>query len=189
MYLTCKVHPASVENNDFHHTLRFAREFRKLFHNLVCLEDIDRIKDTRLLKVLDYIQNNYQKNISQSDAAQHAGFTPSTLSRVIRQQTFRTFTEILNEVRIAHTVKLIWETDEPLECVAFDCGFGTGRTFTREFRQHTGFTPSDFRVICNKLSRIDMDGNTTHFLRYDEIGGYRQAGNEINHYRSAAIGY
>lgn len=186
MHVLCEIE-ASTEAV-FHLTHQFTRNFTELLQLLTQIEDKYRIKDKRLQKAMNYIRTNYQNNIVQSELARHVGLAPSTLARMFKELTFHTFKQILNEMRVVQAVTMIWETNESLENIAFDCGFGTNRTFTREFRQNTGFTPADFRDICNKSMHIDTDSKTFS-LRYDEKSGYTKAGNEINHYRSVVAAY
>lgn len=186
MHVLCEIE-ASTEAV-FHLTQQFTRNFTELLHLLTQIDDKYRMKDKRLLKAMHYIRTNYQNNIVQSALARHVGLAPSTLAQKFMELTHRTFKQILNEVRVAKAVTMIWETNESLENIAFDCGFGTGRTFTREFRQNTGFTPSDFRDICNRSLQIETDSKTFS-LRYDEMSGYTKAGDEINHYRTVVAAY
>ena len=67
----------------------------------------------------------------------------------MKKKILCTFREILYKVRFSHAIKMMIETDELLESIAFSCGFGTRRTFNREFRQFTGFVPSEFRNLYN----------------------------------------
>lgn len=188
MNVPCRIHPAVVDETNYYHSDQLACDFREMLKHLSLIEEKYHIKDKRIMKALEYIRANYQKNILQSEVAIWVRLTPSKFAKKLKEQTFLTFTEILITERIAHGVKLIWETNEPLELIAFDCGFGTGRTFTRDFRQFTGFTPADFRDMCSK-QMIHREGGNMQYLYIDEKCGCRQAGNETNHYRSVPIVY
>lgn len=196
MDTSCRLHPAEADEYELKQIEAFSRDFSEMLAHLTHIDAYDYVNDKRLQKALEYIEKNYQQTIIQSEVAELIGLTPSQLAKLLREQTHMTFTEILNEVRVAHAATLICETNDSIELIAFDCGFGTGRTFTREFRQFTGFTPADFRDMYKKIMQAGsfarpfippVTGEKTRNSHNDERGGYRNAGNELCHYRSMVL--
>ncbi|OJV38375.1 MAG: hypothetical protein BGO29_15540 [Bacteroidales bacterium 36-12] len=156
--------PIPFEKDEMSVKTYFELEFRKLYANLTYLENLKLIKDKFVQKALDYIFQNYQDNIELKNLAAHVGLSPQRISQKMKKKTLCTFREILYKVRFSHAIKMMIETDELLESIAFSCGFGTRRTFNREFRQFTGFVPSEFRKLYNTHELIFVQKNK--FLTY-----------------------
>lgn len=182
MNVPCKQQLAVADAFSPYQTQHFASDFHDYLYDLIHVADTYQVIDIHILIALDYIREHYRDQIEHREVARLVGLTPYSLSKLFKKLTYLTFTQVLNEVRIAHAVELIWTTNENLETIAYDCGFGTGRTFTREFRMCTGFTPADFRELCSRsiLRKVERKGGA---LSIDEVAGNRQAGNENNHYR------
>ncbi len=145
------MYPVVADEYDLKQISAFAHDSREIFAYLTQINAYDYVNDKRLRKALEYIKTNYQQTIIQAEVARYVGLTPSKLAKLFREQTYMTFTQIVNEVRVAHAAALIYKTNDSLEVIAFNCGFATERTFTREFRQCIGFTPVDFRDSCKRL--------------------------------------
>lgn len=160
----------------------FSTSFGELLNRLLYIDDNYGTRDRRILSILNFFRTNFRDVIVPSEIAWNVGLTTYSLSRLFRAQTSRTFTDLLTEVRVKSAARMIWETDEPIENIAYDCGFGTGRSFTREFRKYTGFTPSDFRVHCLRLLRFYSENNHAEAFSAGTYG-YNKADNEVYHYR------
>lgn len=186
MNVFCKQQLAVADAYSSYQTQHFSRVFQHLLYELIHVADTYQVTDKHILIALNYIREHYRDQIEHKEVARFAGLTPYSLCKLFKKLTYLTFTQILNEVRIAHAVALIWTTNENLETIAYDCGFGTGRTFTREFRMCTGYTPADFRELCSTYLLREVEGKAGG-ISVDEVTGYTQAGNEDNHYRSVAV--
>lgn len=186
MNVYCKQQLAVGAAFSHYQTQYFTRDFQCYRYNLMHVTETYQVTDIHLQKALNYIREHFRNQIEHKEVARMAGLTPSSLSKLFKKMTCLTFTQILNEVRIAHSVKLIWTANENMETIAYDCGFGTGRTFTREFRMCTGYTPVDFRTLCRRCI-VSEEERKEGALSMDETAGYTQAGNENNHYRSSIL--
>lgn len=176
----------------------FFRDFCDVVAYTMHINAYDRVCDDRLIMALDYICANFSQSVIQAEVACRVGLTSSSFAKLLKEQSYMTFTEILNEVRVAHAVMLICNTNDSLESIGYDCGFGTRRTFNREFRQFAGYTPVDFRALFRKFLRAgaierpfmpQLEGEKRRLVLPVEKGGNRIAGNELNHYRTLSIAY
>ena len=52
--------------------------------------------------------------------------------------------------RITAAKKLLASSDMPVSRIAASCGFSDHSNFSREFRQETGISPTEFRNIYKK---------------------------------------
>lgn len=104
------------------------------------------LRETPLFSLLSYISQNYQHACSLSLAAGKLGYDYAYLSRMFKQKTGISFTEYLNQFRISQAAYLLSNTSESISAVAFLCGYGTIRSFNRNFKTLTGTTPQKYRA-------------------------------------------
>ncbi|MDR1190096.1 MAG: helix-turn-helix transcriptional regulator, partial [Verrucomicrobiales bacterium] len=67
-------------------------------------------------------------------------------SRLIRERTGRSFSELLRQCRVELAAKLLQDTERPLVDIAGECGFCDQSYFTHVFQQAKGQTPRQFRA-------------------------------------------
>ena len=78
---------------------------KDIYLNLIIdLNDYRSIKTSNkqelINKILDYIQDHYMETISLSTVARTVFLSPSYLSTLITNETGKSFTDIVNEIRI-----------------------------------------------------------------------------------------
>ncbi|HHH75729.1 MAG TPA: helix-turn-helix domain-containing protein [Phycisphaerae bacterium] len=93
----------------------------------------------------EYIADNCHLNISRDDVAEVVGLSGSHFSRLLRQQTGRNFTEILNRLRVTKSAQLLRRSDQPIAQVAQEAGFRDQSYFTKVFHRYMKTTPRKFR--------------------------------------------
>ena len=101
--------------------------------------------DGRMPGIIAHIQENFTDSLSVPQAAKKAGLTPNAFCRYFKQQTRRTFTEVVNEIRIKETCRLLSETKASVTEICYACGFGNLAHFHSEFKKHINLTPLKFR--------------------------------------------
>ena len=96
--------------------------------------------------VRNYIEQNYYKKVSLTDAAANVYLSPSYLSKLIKLRTGQSFRHLVNMVRIGEAVRLLETTDKTLAEIAFLTGFEDHSYFTKVFYKHMQMNPSDYRA-------------------------------------------
>jgi len=99
----------------------------------------------RINHIFEYVQTYFQENISLDDISSEVNLTPPAFCRFFKRMTHLTFTEFLNEYRIAHACKLLQQEDMLIVDIADNCGFQTLSHFNKKFLKITGLTPSHFK--------------------------------------------
>jgi AraC-like DNA-binding protein len=99
----------------------------------------------RIEKAFTYIHQNYKVNISLADIAKEISMSEISCSRFIKKRTGRTFTEILNDIRMGYASRLLIDTTFSIAEVSFQCGFNNLSYFNRVFRRKHKCTPVEFR--------------------------------------------
>lgn len=122
---------------------RRAEEVRPLQAHPLPLQLSNRSK--RLDALLEWIQENYSKNIAVEMAARKLHISAGSFSRSFQRRVGRSFTQYVNDVRIANACLLLSETDKPISNVSEACGFNAFSNFSEQFRKRLGMTPRQYR--------------------------------------------
>jgi AraC-like DNA-binding protein len=97
-------------------------------------------------KALDFMRRNLHRDISRDEVARHAGISPSHFSRMLKERTGRSFTELLRQCRVDLACNLLRNSEQSLAEITDHCGFCDQSYFTRVFQDVKGVTPKQFRT-------------------------------------------
>lgn len=99
----------------------------------------------RLQDVLNYVMNNFDKDIKLNTVANLAFMTPNAFCRFFKQRTNKTFFQFLIELRIAHACQLLSSNkDMDINQIAENSGFRSISNFNRKFKELKNTTPSSY---------------------------------------------
>ncbi len=132
---------------------------------LLCLDGIDHLQLQHLLLELvshqkqktyihsprwvillnELLHEKWNEPIALEEISKHVGAHPVTISKNFRKYFHCTLGEYKRKLKIERTIDLIKYTSLSLSEIAFYCGFTDQSHFTRNFKQHTGFLPRDYR--------------------------------------------
>lgn len=127
------------------------------------MEDFqDRI---RIQQIQNYIQANYQSQISLNDLADRLYLSNAYLSKYVKKHLGMTFMEYLNNVRLFHAVDELLYTKKNITRIALDNGFPTSAAFTKAFREVYREAPSEYR---KKMQKEENPGETQTELAESE---------------------
>ena len=104
----------------------------------------------RLEKILNYINENYDKEINLGLAAQKFYMNTSYFSDYFKKNKGINFTVYLAKVRINKAVRLLTETDISTTEIAFSCGFNNITSFYNTFKNIIGMSPGDYKKNSTK---------------------------------------
>ena len=85
-----------------------------------------------------YIENNYDKDISLSDIAEHIKISESWCSRQFKKETGKGIVEYLNDIRIDRATELLKNTDYATKEICTAVGYKSQNHFCTMFKKHTG---------------------------------------------------
>lgn len=94
---------------------------------------------------VDYIEANYDRDLTLATAADHLRVRPAYLSRVFSRLTGEHFTTAVHRRRIEAAKQLLSETDRSITQVGFDVGFNGSSYFSRVFKRLVGQPPQLYR--------------------------------------------
>lgn len=121
------------------------------FHNI-------RSNDRQLSilhQVLIYVDNHYSDVCCLSLVSKHLGYDYSYLSRLFKSKLKLSYTDYLNQFRIARSCYLLSDTQKTISDIALECGYDTIRSFNRNFQKTIGSTPKKYRQGFRSFSAAE----------------------------------
>ena len=94
---------------------------------------------------IQYILNNYERELSITDIAKYVFLSPSYFTRAFKEDTGLSPMQYLLNVRIKRACELLTETDQKIGEIAYSVGFSNQQRFNDIFKKQTKMTPMQFR--------------------------------------------
>lgn len=127
--------------------------------------------DDRMVRLLVYINENYNKEISVTDAAQMMGVSKAYFSRYFKAITSINFIDYLNLIRINKAAQDLISTDDNTDDIAKRHGFISKSYFFKIFKLHFHTTPYAFRKDRNGFAVFDPKIDSSMYL-FNPIAGH-----------------
>lgn len=109
------------------------------------------LRNARLLRLTQYVEENYMHKIRLADFARQEGCSVSYLSHFIKNTMNQTFQDYVNAVRFRKACKLIAEGKDSMISISMESGFSDYRYFSRTFMENYGMTPAEYRRKANAV--------------------------------------
>lgn len=110
---------------------------------------IGNIQQDNTVKLINkakrYLEENYYKNVSLEEVAEHISISPYYLSHVFKEATGISFINYLTQLRINNAQNMLMSTDMPISEVGYRVGYKDPNYFSRIFKKITGRTPLQYR--------------------------------------------
>ncbi|MBP1577688.1 MAG: helix-turn-helix transcriptional regulator, partial [Oscillospiraceae bacterium] len=103
-------------------------------------------------EILEFINAEYQNNITLEDASRKVGFSTYYFSRLFKQKFDKPFIEYLTQLRIQKAKTLLSSPGVSVKNVCYSVGYSDPNYFARVFKRETGMSPSKFQ---KKALRIE----------------------------------
>lgn len=107
--------------------------------------DARRLADPLVLKALDFIALNIERQFQIRELVQHVGVSSQTLTTHFHEALGRTPLMEVRRLRIDHARRLLEETRHSVGSIAKRCGFGSAIRFCSVFKEFTSQTPTGYR--------------------------------------------
>lgn len=98
-------------------------------------------------RVLDFVDNNYHKEISLTGISSIFYINPVYFCRIFKYKMGVTFIEHLTKIRLEKAKEKLSFTDLDIKAIAEEVGFKNSNYFSRVFKKHENLTPSEFRSM------------------------------------------
>ena len=96
------------------------------------------------MKVLSYVESHYADG-SLTELAQQLHYDLYTLSREIKRSTGKTYTQLVQEKRLAQAAFLLKNTEKNVSDIAAVVGYENVSFFHRIFLKNYGVSPKQYR--------------------------------------------
>ena len=106
--------------------------------------------NSRIFEIQNYVQANYQKQLSLNDLAKKLYLSNAYLSKYIKKHFGLSFLEYVNNVRLFHAVDELVYSEKKITRIALDNGFPTTAAFNKAFKEIYNMTPSAYRSTVHK---------------------------------------
>ncbi|MFJ7934806.1 response regulator [Sporosarcina sp. NPDC096371] len=100
---------------------------------------------TNMNRLLDYIDENYEKPLNLTVLADHFHYNPSYLSNYFGTNNKQGFNEYLNKVRIEKSIEWLENGSTPIAEISSLVGYSDQSYFSRVFKNLIGTSPSKYR--------------------------------------------
>jgi AraC family transcriptional regulator, arabinose operon regulatory protein len=114
-----------------------------------------KMKDTaavgKIFELIKYIDINLTSNISITDLAEIVHYHPNYFIRFFRKHFGTSPAQYINNKRMEKSKVLLETTGVTVSEIAYSTGFKDIYHFSRVFKSHTGFSPSEYRKMISGI--------------------------------------
>lgn len=120
--------------------------FSVLAADVVIEELMEENKENRYIQeAVTYIRNHYAAGLTVEELAGYLGVNRSYFYTLFKNKLQLSPKEFLTKFRISRAREQLILTEESVENIAVACGYHSTLVFTKNFKQETGMTPTEFR--------------------------------------------
>ena len=107
----------------------------------------DSLVDERFAETIDYIQENYAEPLRIPDLARMAGLSSGQFERRMKAIFHISAVPFRIKTRIYQATLALANENRPIADIALSCGFCDQSALSRQFKQLTGLTPQEYRLM------------------------------------------
>jgi AraC-like DNA-binding protein len=120
---------------------------------------VDKMDNAALKKVIEYLSENFAKDITLEKCADDLGYNKSYLSTLFKNNTGITFSRYLRDLRLGYAEWLLQNDELCIKDLAERSGFKSIKTFYRVFKNKYGTSPKQY-VLLHKSEWNSLLPNT-----------------------------
>lgn len=117
----------------------------EMYRDALNMNQTANSRDPRLNKAYHHIQNQYDRKLSLSALADMAGLSRNHFLRCFKDAYGTSPKQLQIQLRIDHASRYLLETDMSILDISTKLGYEDQFSFSRQFREVTGVSPSRFR--------------------------------------------
>lgn len=101
--------------------------------------------DVKIVKITQYIQENYGKNLNIVFMTQQFNMSERTFTRWFKKELEVTFMQYLKSVRMMHAIEFLLKTNLSISEISNKVGYSSLPSFSNIFHEFTGKRPNEMR--------------------------------------------
>jgi len=98
-----------------------------------------------VIKAKNYIDANYNREITLNEISKEVNITPSYFSKLFRNETKENFIDYLTFVRIQKAKEFLQEDKLSIKEICYKIGYGDPNYLSRIFKKIIGLTPTEYK--------------------------------------------
>lgn len=118
--------------------------------SLIAKENPSLIKENPIVEKFNFlVKNQFKKSRKVKDYADLIHISPNHLNKVIRMETGKSASDIINEICILEAKVLLGQTTLNIDEIAGELGFDDTSYFSRFFKKHANISPTAYRKMID----------------------------------------
>jgi two-component system response regulator YesN len=111
----------------------------------------NEIDDNVIRRTINYIQENYDQDLTLERVAEEVHLNPSYLSHVFKEETGNNFINYLTKIRLEKAQELLKNSKDNITKIANQVGYQNANYFSQVFKKEFGLTPTQYRKEKSNL--------------------------------------
>ncbi|MCX7708584.1 MAG: response regulator [Clostridia bacterium] len=110
----------------------------------------DKKISTVILKAREYIDHEFQNDITLEDVSKEVNISPHYFSKLFKEETGENFIDYLTSVRIQKAKEYLNDGRYNMKEICYQIGYGDPNYFSRIFKKIVGITPTEYKDTVSK---------------------------------------
>lgn len=156
LHLVERFFTAELADEVAHH---FTHELKRSYESLLLAsEEKNTHHDELIIKIQEWLQKNFQQNISLQALAKRFELSVRSFNRRFRIAVDKTPLQYLQEVRLEQAKALLKHSNLTVAEIAYAVGYQDSGHFASLFKRMNAVTPNEYRhLVRTKLFNVEMD--------------------------------
>lgn len=108
----------------------------------------------RVTRVIEYIHNNLENDLSVENLAEIAFMSPFHFHRIYRELAQETLNATIRRLRLQRAAVELIRSNQPIARIAKQAAYGSQEAFSRAFTRQFGETPTEYREFKQKDKQL-----------------------------------
>lgn len=130
---------------DFEKVKDLINEYTEKLFEITLNNDITPYEPLLIKKALQYIDQNFNKNITLESVAKYVHLNPQYFSKYFKNAMNMNFVDYVSKMRINYSKKLLSETDLSINVISLKAGYMDCSYFCKVFKKYEGISPHKYR--------------------------------------------
>jgi len=154
LYLVEKFFDESVASEVAKH---FTHEIKRSYESMLLgYQQQDTHHDEQIIKVQEWLQDNYQQGIIFNEIAAQFKMSVRSFNRRFKTAANKTPIQYLQEIRIEHSKELLKRSNLSIAEVSYAVGYQDTSYFSNLFKKLASVTPVEYRnLVRSKLFKVE----------------------------------
>jgi len=123
----------------------------------------------RILKVLIYIEENIDEELTMDELARVACYSPFHFHRIFQAIVGETIHQYVKRLRMQRAAGKLRYTERPVTEIALDTNYDTPSAFTKAFKQFMGASPKRYRALYVAVNTMTQKIKELPMIKPDKI--------------------